>query len=138
MHEASALVRGVLVHIVRAATLRSDGAGLPAKPGAVFAPLLAVATAAAVFRHSVAGVMPPAGAAFGFLILVMVLAGAFGTKRFACVSLYLCLSAGIDSTAAAAQMAGVEISGTFLFLWEAFGLAYGCHRFERRRATAPG
>lgn len=136
--EALGFFWAVVVHAGRAMTFRADGAGLPKKPGGAFAAIFMIAMLMAILRHAIAtGSMHPVGAGMGFMITIMLLAMMLGEKRFQCLGMYLCLSAGIDLVAV---LSGGLVAGWPTLLWEGAGLVYGCYRFDRRghQASAIG
>lgn len=132
--EALGFFWAVAVHAGRAMTFRADGAGLPKKPGGAFAAIFMIAMLMAILRHAVAtGSMHPVGAGMGFMITIMLLAMMLGEKRFQCLGMYLCLSAGIDLVAIVTSgLGGLDVGGWPTLLWEGAGLVYGCYRFDRR------
>lgn len=134
--EALGFFWAVAVHAGRAMTFRADGVGLPKKPGGAFAAIFMIAMLMAILRHAVAtGSMHPVGAGMGFMITIMLLAMMLGEKRFQCLGMYLCLSAGIDLVAILTQGLGL-VAGWPTLLWEGAGLVYGCYRFDRRESHA--
>lgn len=136
--EAVVFLWGIVVHAGRAMTFRADGEGFPKEPGGAFAVIMGIAVGMAILRHAAfSGAFSPIGAGFGFLLTVMLLAMVFGQKRFQCLGMYLCLSAGIDLVAIVADgLLSLDFGGWPTLLWEGAGLVYGCYRFDRRNREA--
>lgn len=127
------LILGIATHIFNATLFRSNGAGLPRAPSAAFAILLVIATAMAVLRHGVLiGNMTPLTAMFGFLIFVAFIAYIAKSRRFVCVSLYLCISIGVDL---AVMLSQGHLAGWVSGLWELSACAVGFYRCTRETAS---
>ena len=125
---------GVATHVIRAITFRADGAGLPQTPTAAFKALLVLAVAAATLRHGViVGDLHPGAAAIGAMLSFTILAFVFGKQRFPCLSIYLCVSIGVDSSV---MLGDGLVTAGMASVWELAGLVVGCLRFGRRQSQA--
>lgn len=122
-------IRALIAQSLLAITFRSDGNGLPAKPGGAFAALLVVAVLVFAGRFSIdyADLSLPM-AVVAFCAQQAIFAVIFGASWFQVLSLYLCISIGIDGVGLMLSSVGISIP-QLLTVWEFSATAVGFLRF---------
>lgn len=127
-------IAGLLRHIGQALFFKHDGTGLPGKPTASFFILMMAAFLLAIARHIAFGTFPAFTSVFRFLVVIAAISIIFSAARYYLISLFFCLSIGIDAIAIACAMFPVLPSPLFflLSLWETTAFVVGILRIARR------
>ncbi len=127
-------IAGLLKHIGQALFFKHDGTGLPGKPTPSFFILMMTAFLFAIARHIAFGTFPAFTSVFRFVVVIAALSIIFSAAKYYLISLFLCLSTGIDAIAIAASMLP-KLPGTVFFLlslWETTAFVVGILRITRR------
>ena len=125
---------GLFRHIGQALFFKHDGTGLPGKPTPPFFILLMVAALFAIARHIAFGTFPAVISVFRFMVVLAAISIIFGTAKYYLISLFFCLSTGIDAIAIAGLMLP-KLPQPFFFLlslWETTAFVVGILRITRR------
>jgi len=125
---------GLLRHIGLALFFKHDGTGLPGKPTAPFFILLMVAALFAIARHIAFGTFPAVISIFRFMVVLVAISIIFSTAKYYLISLFFCLSTGIDALAIAGLMLP-KLPQPFFFLlslWETTAFIVGILRITGR------
>ncbi len=126
-------IRAIVAQSILAITFRSAGDGLPAKPGGAFAALLVVAVVVFAGRFSIDySNQSLLFAVIAFCAQLVFFAAAFGASWFQVISLYLCISIGIDGTGLLLSVFGIS-APSLLTSWELCATASGFYRFWIKR-----
>lgn len=128
------LFAGIFRHIGLALFFKHDGTGLPGKPTAAFFILLMTAILFAIARHVAFGTFPAFVSVFRFLVVIAAISVIFSAARYYLISLFLCLSIGIDTMAIFGAMLP-KLPGPFFFLlslWETSAFIIGILRITRK------
>lgn len=131
-------ITGLFRHIGLALFFKHDGTGLPGKPTAPFFILLMVAALFAIARYVAFGTFPAVISVFRFMVVLVAISIIFSTARYYLISLFFCLSAGIDAIAIAGLMLP-KLPQPFFFLlslWETTAFIVGILRITRRMDRA--
>ena len=127
-------ITGLFRHIGLALFFKHDGTGLPGKPTAPFFILLMVAALFAIARHVAFGTFPAVVSVFRFMVVLVAISIIFSTARYYLISLFFCISTGIDAIAIAGLMLP-KLPQPFFFLlslWETTAFIVGILRITRR------
>ncbi len=125
--------RGLIWHIGQALLFKHDGKGLPGKPTPTFFILMMIAFLMAIARHLAFGTTPSFISVFRFLVVLAAVSVIFSASRYYLISLFLCLSIGIDAIAIAGSLLP-KLPTPFFFLlslWETTAFVIGILRITR-------
>lgn len=125
---------GLFRHIGHALLFKHDGSGLPGKPTAPFFVLVMTAFLLALARHIAFGTLPAFNSVFRFLVVIAAISVIFHAARYYLISLFLCLSTGIDAIAIVGSLLP-KLPALFFFLlslWESTAFVIGILRITRR------
>ena len=128
-------VSGFLKHIGQALFFKHDGAGLPGRPTAPFFILLMTAFLFAIARHIAYGTLPSFISVFRFMVVLAAVSIIFNAAKYYLLSLFFCLSIGIDGIAILGAMLP-KLPSPFFFLlslWETTAFVVGILRITRKQ-----
>lgn len=125
---------GVLGHVRLALFFKHDGTGLPGKPTPSFFMLLMMAALFAIARHVAFGTFPAILSVFRFAIVLAAISVIFSSARYYLISLFMCISMGIDAIAIFGSLLP-RLPGPFFFLlsaWETAAFVIGIFRITKK------
>lgn len=127
-------IAGLLKHIGQALLFKHDGTGLPGKPTPPFFILMMTAFLFAIARHVAFGTLPAFTSVFRFIVVIAAISIIFSAAKYYLISLFLCISIGIDAIAIAGALLP-KLPGTVFFLlslWETTAFVVGILRITGR------
>ncbi len=125
---------GIIRHIGLALLFKHDGTGLPGKASPSFYILVMTAVLFAIGRHLAFGTFPAFVSVFRFLVVLAAISVIFNASKYYLISLFLCISIGIDAIAICSSFLPT-LPGPFFFLlslWETAAFVMGIIRTTKR------